>query len=107
MSGCGITGEGYAALAAALKSNPSHLEELDLRGNDPGHSEVKLLTDLLQDPACKLQRLSQEYFHDVIVINESITNKSVFFFKSKIRFQHNIMIVKELMISNKSMVIGN
>ncbi|XP_063046042.1 NACHT, LRR and PYD domains-containing protein 3-like [Engraulis encrasicolus] len=58
LSDCGVTGEGYAALAVALKSNPSHLEELDLRGNDPGHSEVKLLIDLLQDPTCKLQRLS-------------------------------------------------
>ncbi|XP_063049304.1 NACHT, LRR and PYD domains-containing protein 12-like [Engraulis encrasicolus] len=57
LSDCGVTGEGYAALAAALKSNPSHLEELDLRGNDPGDSGVKLLTDLLQDPQCKLQRL--------------------------------------------------
>ncbi|XP_063049271.1 ribonuclease inhibitor-like [Engraulis encrasicolus] len=57
LSDCGVTGEGYAALATALKSNPSHLEELDLRGNDPGHSEVKLLTDLVEDPTYKLQRL--------------------------------------------------
>ncbi|XP_063049928.1 NACHT, LRR and PYD domains-containing protein 12-like [Engraulis encrasicolus] len=57
LSDCGVTGEGYAALASALKSNPSHLEELDLRGNDPGDSRVKLLTDLLQDPQCKLKRL--------------------------------------------------
>ncbi|XP_063043025.1 NACHT, LRR and PYD domains-containing protein 12-like [Engraulis encrasicolus] len=58
LSGCSVTGEGFAALASALQSNPSsHLEELDLRGNDPGHSEVKLLIDLLQDPACKLQTL--------------------------------------------------
>ncbi|XP_063049303.1 ribonuclease inhibitor-like [Engraulis encrasicolus] len=58
LSDCGVTGEGYAALAAALKSNPSsHLEELDLRGNDPGDSGVMSLTDLLQDPQCKLKRL--------------------------------------------------
>ncbi|XP_063049932.1 NACHT, LRR and PYD domains-containing protein 3-like [Engraulis encrasicolus] len=54
LSACGVTGKGYAALASALKSN---LEELDLRGNDPGESGVKLLTDLLQDPQCKLRRL--------------------------------------------------
>ncbi|KAB5574582.1 hypothetical protein PHYPO_G00210610, partial [Pangasianodon hypophthalmus] len=49
LSDCGITEEGYAALVKALKSNPSsHLKELDLRGNDPGESGVKLLTDLLQ-----------------------------------------------------------
>ncbi|KAB5513556.1 hypothetical protein PHYPO_G00249090 [Pangasianodon hypophthalmus] len=52
LSDCSITEEGYAALAEALKS--SHLIELDLRGNDPGASGVKLLTDLLQDPDCKL-----------------------------------------------------
>ncbi|KAK3548697.1 hypothetical protein QTP70_016989, partial [Hemibagrus guttatus] len=50
-----IREEGYSALAEALKS--SHLIELDLRGNDPGASGVKLLTDLLQDPDCKLNRL--------------------------------------------------
>ena len=46
LSDCGITGEGYATLTSALKSNPSHLVELDLRGNDPGDSGVELLTDL-------------------------------------------------------------
>ncbi|TRY92857.1 hypothetical protein DNTS_015610 [Danionella cerebrum] len=33
LESCGITHEGCAALAAALKSNPSHLRELDLSGN--------------------------------------------------------------------------
>ncbi|XP_053090938.1 uncharacterized protein LOC113534387 isoform X2 [Pangasianodon hypophthalmus] len=55
LSDCSITKEGYAALAEAVKS--SHLIELDLRGNDPGASGVKLLTDLLQDPDCKLEKL--------------------------------------------------
>nr|XP_021325360.1 protein NLRC3-like [Danio rerio] len=53
MSDCSISEEGYKALASALRSNPSHLIELDLRGNDPGQSGVKELTDLLQDPLCK------------------------------------------------------
>ncbi|KAF5885553.1 NACHT, LRR and PYD domains-containing protein 12-like, partial [Clarias magur] len=56
LSDCSITEEGYTALAEALKS--SHLIELDLRGNDPGDSGVKLLTDLLQDPDCTLNTLS-------------------------------------------------
>ncbi|XP_058243317.1 protein NLRC5-like isoform X2 [Hemibagrus wyckioides] len=56
LSDCSITEEGYTALAEALKS--SHLIELDLRGNDPGASGVKLLTDLLQDPDCTLNTLS-------------------------------------------------
>ncbi|XP_030646322.1 NACHT, LRR and PYD domains-containing protein 12-like [Chanos chanos] len=57
LADCGITEEGYAALASALRSNPSHLTELDLRGNDPGDSGVKLLCDLLEDPDCKLETL--------------------------------------------------
>ncbi|XP_076147989.1 uncharacterized protein LOC143132392 isoform X2 [Alosa pseudoharengus] len=60
LSYCSITGEGYAALVSALKSNPSHLVHLDLGGNDPGESGVELLTDLynlLNDPKSKLQSL--------------------------------------------------
>ncbi|KAL2077076.1 hypothetical protein ACEWY4_026580 [Coilia grayii] len=55
LSDCGVTGEGYAALASALKSNPSHLEELDLRGNEPGDSGVELLTSVLKNQKCKLR----------------------------------------------------
>uniref|UniRef100_A0A8C2ES99 Uncharacterized protein n=1 Tax=Cyprinus carpio TaxID=7962 RepID=A0A8C2ES99_CYPCA len=57
LSDCSITEEGYKALASALRSNPSHLIELDLTGNDPGQSGVKDLTDLLQDPNCQLKTL--------------------------------------------------
>ncbi|XP_036418983.1 LOW QUALITY PROTEIN: protein NLRC5-like [Colossoma macropomum] len=58
LSYCHIAGEGYAALASGLKSNPSsHLQELDLRGNDPGDTGVELLTNLLEDPNCKLKTL--------------------------------------------------
>ncbi|XP_036421145.1 NACHT, LRR and PYD domains-containing protein 3-like isoform X2 [Colossoma macropomum] len=58
LSFCSMTEEGYAALASALKSNPSsHLIELDLRGNDPGNTGVKRLTDLLEDPHCKLKTI--------------------------------------------------
>ncbi|XDV23344.1 hypothetical protein PO909_027944, partial [Leuciscus waleckii] len=56
-SDCRITEEGYKALASALRSNPSHLIELDLTGNDPGQSGVKKLNDLLQDPNCQLKTL--------------------------------------------------
>ncbi|XP_077077447.1 NACHT, LRR and PYD domains-containing protein 12-like isoform X2 [Siphateles boraxobius] len=57
LSDCSITEEGYKALASALRSNPSHLIELDLTGNDPGESGVKELNDLLQDPDCQLSTL--------------------------------------------------
>ncbi|XP_060713442.1 NACHT, LRR and PYD domains-containing protein 3-like isoform X3 [Tachysurus vachellii] len=55
---CSITDEGCAALASALRSNSSsHLRELDLYHNKPGESGVKLLSDLLKDPHCKLETL--------------------------------------------------
>ncbi|XP_016427515.1 ribonuclease inhibitor-like, partial [Sinocyclocheilus rhinocerous] len=57
LSDCSITEEGYKALASALRSNPSHLIELDLTGNDPGQSGVKQLNDLLQDPNYQLKTL--------------------------------------------------
>uniref|UniRef100_A0A672QY16 Uncharacterized protein n=1 Tax=Sinocyclocheilus grahami TaxID=75366 RepID=A0A672QY16_SINGR len=59
LSDCSITEEGYTALASALRSNPSHLIELDLTGNDPGQSGVKELNDLLQDPNYSLKTLSK------------------------------------------------
>ncbi len=57
LSDCIITEEGYKALASALRSNPSHLIELDLTGNDPGQSGVKQLNDLLQGGCCKLKTI--------------------------------------------------
>ncbi|XDV31235.1 hypothetical protein PO909_033970 [Leuciscus waleckii] len=57
LSDCGVTDEGCAALTSALRSNPSHLRELDLTGNKVGDSGVKQLSDLLQDPHCKLEIL--------------------------------------------------
>uniref|UniRef100_A0A8C1P3U0 Uncharacterized protein n=1 Tax=Cyprinus carpio TaxID=7962 RepID=A0A8C1P3U0_CYPCA len=56
LSGCGVTDEGCAALTSALRSNPSHLRELDLSWNKLRDS-VKLLSDVLQDPHCKLEKL--------------------------------------------------
>ncbi|KAI2644381.1 NLR family CARD domain-containing protein 3 [Labeo rohita] len=56
LSDCGVTDEGCAALASALRSNPSHLRELNLSGNKLGDS-VKLLSDVLQNPHCKLEKL--------------------------------------------------
>ncbi|XP_036446986.1 NLR family CARD domain-containing protein 3-like isoform X3 [Colossoma macropomum] len=54
---CSITEKGCIALFKALKSNPSYLRELDLGWNKPGESEVKMLSALLEDPHCKLEKL--------------------------------------------------
>ncbi|XP_050958326.1 ribonuclease inhibitor-like [Labeo rohita] len=54
---CGVTDEGCAALASALRSNPSHLRILHLYGNKLGDSSRKLLSDLKDDPHYKLETL--------------------------------------------------
>ncbi|XP_056330041.1 NACHT, LRR and PYD domains-containing protein 3-like [Danio aesculapii] len=57
LSYCGLTDEGCAALASALKSNPEHLRVLDLSGNKLSKSTLKLLFDLKHDPLNKLKIL--------------------------------------------------
>uniref|UniRef100_A0A8C7SST3 Nudix (nucleoside diphosphate linked moiety X)-type motif 7 n=1 Tax=Oncorhynchus mykiss TaxID=8022 RepID=A0A8C7SST3_ONCMY len=57
LSNCRITEKSCTFLASALRSNPSHLRELDLSGNNPGDSGVKLLSTVLENPHCKLQTL--------------------------------------------------
>uniref|UniRef100_A0A669BVE2 NACHT domain-containing protein n=1 Tax=Oreochromis niloticus TaxID=8128 RepID=A0A669BVE2_ORENI len=44
-------------LAAALKSNPSNLRKLDLRGNNLKDPDVKLLFDLMESPDYRLKTL--------------------------------------------------
>uniref|UniRef100_A0A3P9JV60 B30.2/SPRY domain-containing protein n=1 Tax=Oryzias latipes TaxID=8090 RepID=A0A3P9JV60_ORYLA len=58
LSGCMITDTGCALLATAVKSNPSHLRELDLTYNHPGEAGMKLLLAELQDPLSRLECLS-------------------------------------------------
>ncbi|XP_056118845.1 NACHT, LRR and PYD domains-containing protein 12-like [Rhinichthys klamathensis goyatoka] len=58
---CDMTDEGCSDVTSALKSNPSHLRELDLSWNKLGDSGVKNLSDLLMNPQFKLEKLHLSY----------------------------------------------
>ncbi|XP_078791218.1 NACHT, LRR and PYD domains-containing protein 12 [Oryzias latipes] len=57
LRGCSLSETGCDALASALKSNTSHLTELDLMFNFLDDSEVQQLQDLVESPNSKLQTL--------------------------------------------------
>ncbi|KAM9541419.1 NACHT, LRR and PYD domains-containing protein 3-like isoform 2-T2 [Salvelinus alpinus] len=61
LSGCLITVEGCGFLASALKSNPSHLRQLDLRYNHPEDLGVRLLSAGLEDPHWRLEKLNVDH----------------------------------------------
>ncbi|KAK3517591.1 hypothetical protein QTP70_012949 [Hemibagrus guttatus] len=54
---CGVSDEGCPALTSALRSNPSHLRELNLSFNKLGDSGVKSLSAVLENPHCELEKL--------------------------------------------------
>ncbi|XP_030296443.1 NACHT, LRR and PYD domains-containing protein 12-like, partial [Sparus aurata] len=54
---CSLSKISCDSLASALKSNPSHLRELDLRENNLQDSDVKLLSDLKDNQHCRLETL--------------------------------------------------
>ncbi|XP_073722027.1 NLR family CARD domain-containing protein 3-like isoform X2 [Misgurnus anguillicaudatus] len=60
LSYCNITYEDCVALTSALRSNPSQLRELDLSYNKLRDSGVKLISDVLKNPDCKLEILKLE-----------------------------------------------
>ncbi|TWW74042.1 NACHT, LRR and PYD domains-containing protein 12 [Takifugu flavidus] len=57
---CWLSEISCVSLASALRSNPSHLRELDLTGNQLKDSGVKLLSDLVENPHYGLETLETD-----------------------------------------------
>ncbi|XP_024132233.1 NACHT, LRR and PYD domains-containing protein 12 isoform X2 [Oryzias melastigma] len=57
LAGCGLTLTDCEVIVSALKSNPSHLTELDLSNNILQSSAVKVLFAGLESPNCRLETL--------------------------------------------------
>ncbi|XP_036432993.1 LOW QUALITY PROTEIN: protein NLRC3-like [Colossoma macropomum] len=60
MTRCKITDVGAAALANALRLNPSHMRELDLSYNPVEATGIDQLNSLVEDPAIKLEKIILE-----------------------------------------------
>ncbi|CAI5669445.1 unnamed protein product [Oreochromis niloticus] len=61
---CGLSESHCEVVASALKSNPSHLTELDMSENKLQDSGMKLLCAGLESPNCRLETLSMDQCED-------------------------------------------
>ncbi|KAL6471563.1 hypothetical protein MHYP_G00202130 [Metynnis hypsauchen] len=57
LNNCGVTSVGCDFLASVLSSNCSNLKELELSQNNIGDLGLKVLSDVLEHPSCKLETL--------------------------------------------------
>ncbi|XP_037123120.1 NACHT, LRR and PYD domains-containing protein 3-like isoform X3 [Syngnathus acus] len=55
LKSCMITTPGCVSLAKALRSNPFHLQELDLNNNNYGKKGKQALVEVQMDPCCSLK----------------------------------------------------
>ncbi|KAM3608096.1 uncharacterized protein V6R79_019017 [Siganus canaliculatus] len=57
LSHCSLSNASCDPLVSVLTFNPSHLRELELNDNDLQESDVKPLSDLVENPHCRLETL--------------------------------------------------
>jgi len=79
MRSCYVSNRGCADLSSALRSNPSHLRELDLSGNVITASGIKQLSDQLEDPLYKLEKLG--YVSNSGIVNPCMLTLVDMFYK--------------------------
>ncbi|XDV26418.1 hypothetical protein PO909_030146 [Leuciscus waleckii] len=86
-----MTDKGCSDVTSALKSNPSHLRELNLSWNKLGDSGVKNLSDLLMNPQFKLEKLRLVYcgITDVSSLTQSLTNSKALQFLKYLDLRDN------------------
>ncbi|XP_016117229.1 ribonuclease inhibitor-like [Sinocyclocheilus grahami] len=90
---CSITEKQCLILTSALKSNPSHLRELDLSWNQIRNTGVNHLCDVLKESHCKLERLSLYDcdITDVSSLTQSLTNTKALQFLKELDLSYNMI----------------